>query len=332
MGRKVSIGVVGSGGGLGTIVAGGSGNTLTTAVTNQNLVIDPNGTGITQIIGATQLNAQSELRLADADSSNYIALKAAGTIASNYTLTWPAATAAANGYVLSTQTDGTLSWISLSSAGVAVTDPGSSATVHYPIFASNAGAIYTTGQVTAMNNRANLAFVPSTGELSSTAHLAANMYGSAANSGTLTLRGTTSATKATASVLMTDGVASSTTATGTLVVTGGVGVSGQITCTTISAGTVTETSSITLKENISPITNALGTVLSLVGVTYDRRDGSSKDEAGLIAEEVYKILPNLIQLDIDGNPHAIKYTKLTAYLIEAIKTLKDEIDSLKGNA
>ena len=42
MGRKVSIGVVGSGGGLGTIVAGGTGNTLTTAVTNQNLIIDPN--------------------------------------------------------------------------------------------------------------------------------------------------------------------------------------------------------------------------------------------------------------------------------------------------
>ena len=228
MGRKVSIGVVGSGGGLGTIVAGGTGNTLTTAVTNQNLVIDPNGTGITQIVGATQLNAQSELRLADADSSNYIALKAAGTIASNYTLTWPAATAAANGYVLATQTDGTLSWISLSSAGVAVTDPGSSATVHYPIFATNSGSVYTTGQVTAMNNRSNLAFVPSTGELTATAYLGANVYGSAANSGTLTLGGTTSATKATASVLMTDAVASSSTTTGTLVVTGGVGVSGKL--------------------------------------------------------------------------------------------------------
>jgi hypothetical protein len=237
-----------------------------------------------------------------------------------------------NGYVLSTNGSGTLSWLSLSSAGVAVTDAGSTATVHYPIFATNAGSIYTTGQVTAMNNRANLAFVPSTGELSSTAHLAANMYGSASNSGTLTLRGTTSATKATASILMTDGVASSSTSTGTLVVTGGIGASGQITCATISATTVTETSSITLKENVTPITNALGTVLSLVGVTYDRRDGTSKDEAGLIAEEVYKILPNLIQLDTEGNPHAIKYTKLTAYLIEAIKTLKDEIDCLKGNA
>ena len=332
MGRKVSIGVVGSGGGLGTIVASGTGNTLTTAVTNQNLIIDPNGTGITQIIGATQLNAQSELRLADADSSNYIAQKAAGTISANYTLTWPAATSAANGNVLASQTDGTLSWISLSSAGVAVTDPGSTATVHYPIFATNSGSIYTTGQVTGLNNRTNLAFVPSTGELTATALNAANHYGSTSNSGTITIRGTTSATKATASVLMTDGVASSTTGTGTLVVTGGVGVSGQITCGTLSATTLTETSSIVLKENVTPITNALGTVLSLVGVTYDRIDGTSNDEAGLIAEEVYKILPNLIQLDADGNPHAIKYTKLTAYLIEAIKTLKDEIDCLKGNA
>jgi hypothetical protein len=323
MGRKVSIGVVGSGGGLGTIVAGGTGNTLTTAVTNQNLIIDPNGTGITQIVGATQLNAQSELRLADADSSNYIALKAAGTIASNYTLTWPAATAAANGYVLSTQTDGTLSWISLSSAGVAVTDPGSSATVHYPIFATNSGSVYTTGQVTAMNNRSNLAFVPSTGILTATGYVGATHDGSTANSGTLTLRGTSSATKATASVLMSDGVASSTTATGTLVVTGGVGVSGQLT-----AATIVETSSIAFKENVNPIENALDLILQLVGVTYDRKD-HDRHEAGLIAEDVYKIVPNLVSLDENGNPYGIQYTKITAYLIESIKSLKQEINELK---
>jgi hypothetical protein len=323
MGRKVSIGVVGSGGGLGTIVAGGSGNTLTTAVTNQNLIIDPNGTGITQIIGAAQLNAQSELRLADADSSNYIAQKAAGTISANYTLTWPAATSAVNGNVLASQTDGTLSWISLSSAGVAVTDPGASATIHYPIFATNSGSIYTTGQVTGLNNKANLAFIPSTGELTATAYLGSNLYGSASNSGTLTLRGTTSGTKATASVLMTDGVASSTTATGTLVVTGGVGVSGQLTVTTL-----VETSSIVFKENIMPIENALNLILQLVGVTYDRKD-QVRNEAGLIAEEVYKVVPSLVSLDEAGNPYGIQYTKITAYLVECIKSLKQEINELK---
>ena len=324
MGRKVSIGVVGSGGGLGTIVAGGSGNTLTTAVTNQNLIIDPNGTGITQIIGATQLNAQSELRLADSDSSNYVSFRSAATVAANVTWTLPNADGT-NGYVLSTNGSGTLSWLSLSSAGVAVTDSGSTATVHYPIFATNSGSIYTTGQVTAMNNRANLAFVPSTGELSATAYLAANVYGSASNSGTLTIRGTTSATKATASVLMTDAVASSSTATGTLVVTGGVGVSGQLT-----AATLVETSSIAFKENINPIENALDLVLKLAGVTYDRKD-NNEHEAGLIAEDVYKIAPDLVSLDLNGNPYGIKYTKIGAYLIEAIKTIKADIDQLKGN-
>ena len=323
MGRKVSIGVVGSGGGLGTIVASGSGNTLTTAVTNQNLIIDPNGTGITQIVGATQLNAQAELRLADADSSNYIAQKAAGTIASNYTLTWPAAVTAVAGYALTSGTDGTLSWTSLASGGVAMTDPGASATVHYPVFLTNAGSI-STGQATGFNNRSNLSFVPSTGELTATALNAANHYGSVANSGTITIRGTTSATKATASVLMTDNVASSTTGTGTLVVTGGVGISGQLTATTL-----VETSSIVFKENINPIENALTAIMQLVGVTYDRKD-NKEHEAGLIAEDVYKIIPDLVSLDADSKPHGIKYSKLTAYLIEAVKSLKSEIDTLKG--
>ena len=322
MGRKVSIGIVGSGGGLGTIVASGTGNTLTTAVTNQNLIIDPNGTGITQIVGAAQLNAQSELRLADTDSSNYIAQKAAGTIAANYTLTWPAAVTSVAGYALTSGTDGTLSWTSLASGGVAISDPGSTATVHYPVFLTNAGSI-TSGQVTGFNNRSNLSFVPSTGELTATALNAANHYGSTANSGTITIRGTTSGTKATASVLMTDAVASTTTATGTLVVTGGVGVSGQLT-----AATIVETSSITFKENVLPIENALDLISQLVGVTYDRKD-HVRHEAGLIAEEVYKIVPTLVSLDENGNPYGIQYTKITAYLIESIKTLKNEIAKLK---
>lgn len=97
--------------------------------------------------------------------------------------------------------------------------------------------------------------------------------------------------------------------------------------TTVS---ITESSSIALKENVSPIENALDSIMQLVGVTYDRRDGSKQDEAGLIAEDVNKILPNLVTKDQDGNPDAIHYTKLTAYLIEAVKSLKAEINGLKG--
>jgi hypothetical protein len=108
------------------------------------------------------------------------------------------------------------------------------------------------------------------------------------------------------------------------VVTGGVGISGQMTATSI-----VETSSIVFKENVNPITNALDMVMQLAGVTYDRKD-NKEHEAGLIAEDVYKILPDLVSLDADGKPHGIKYTKLGAYLLESIKTLKEEINSLKN--
>lgn len=98
----------------------------------------------------------------------------------------------------------------------------------------------------------------------------------------------------------------------------------------LTAVSLVESSSIALKENVNPITNALGAVMQLVGVTYDRKDGSKKNEAGLIAEDVDKILPNLVSYDKNGNPSGINYTKLSAYLIEAVKTLKTEINELKG--
>jgi hypothetical protein len=119
--------------------------------------------------------------------------------------------------------------------------------------------------------------------------------------------------------------ASTTTTSGTLVVTGGVGISGQLTATTI-----VETSSIAFKENVNTIDNALEAIMQLVGVTYDRKD-NKEHEAGLIAEDVNKVLPDLVSKDANGDPHGIKYSKLTAYLIEAVKSLKQEIDQLKGN-
>ena len=93
---------------------------------------------------------------------------------------------------------------------------------------------------------------------------------------------------------------------------------------------LTESSSIALKQNVNPITDALDNVLKLVGVTYDRRDGTRDNEPGLIAEDVNKVIPNLVTKDAQGNPDGIHYSKLTAYLVEAIKALKAEIDDLKN--
>jgi hypothetical protein len=98
---------------------------------------------------------------------------------------------------------------------------------------------------------------------------------------------------------------------------------------TFTATAIVESSSISLKENINPIENALESIMQLSGVTYDRKD-TQVHEAGLIAEWVNEILPDLVTKDLAGNTIGIKYTKLTAYLIESIKTLKAEIDQLKG--
>ena len=99
---------------------------------------------------------------------------------------------------------------------------------------------------------------------------------------------------------------------------------------TLTAGTVTETSSLALKENFRPIENPLEKVMQLLGQIYDRKDGSSKDEAGLVAEDVYKIIPNLVKTDSNGNPESVFYSRLTVYLLESIKVLNDEIAELKG--
>jgi hypothetical protein len=96
----------------------------------------------------------------------------------------------------------------------------------------------------------------------------------------------------------------------------------------LTVTSLTESSSRALKMNINPIDNALDAVLQLKGVTYDRKDGTSQNEAGLIAEQVNKILPNLVTKDAKGKPTGIHYTKLTAYLIEAVKSLQLEINDL----
>ncbi|MDG0815091.1 tail fiber domain-containing protein [Bdellovibrio svalbardensis] len=57
-----------------------------------------------------QMSAQNQLRLADSDSSNYIALRSPATVAANVTLTMPA-TAGTNGQALTTDGSGTLSWV-----------------------------------------------------------------------------------------------------------------------------------------------------------------------------------------------------------------------------
>ena len=86
---------------------------------SSDLIFDSNGLSI---------GSQKQLRLLDTTGGEYIAFKAAGT-ASNQVLTWPAAYAGGNGYVLKSTTGGVLSWAALEAGGtswqaVITADPG----------------------------------------------------------------------------------------------------------------------------------------------------------------------------------------------------------------
>ena len=86
---------------------------------------------------------------------------------------------------------------------------------------------------------------------------------------------------------------------------------------------ITETSSIALKENIVPIENALDSVTALAGVSYNRI-ATGRRESGLIAEDVEKIVPELVSTT--GDYKSISYSRLTVYLIEAVKDLKTKLE------
>ena len=92
-------------------------------------------------------------------------------------------------------------------------------------------------------------------------------------------------------------------------------------------GVVTETSSIDYKENVKPL-EFNDAIYNVNAVRYDFKDGSQKDEVGVIAEELYKVLPDLVTTK-DGKPEAVKYTKMTMYLLEALKKQNQEIQLLK---
>ena len=113
----------------GTLPVGNGGTGVTTSTGTGNNVLSASPT----LTGDLTLNAQGDLRFADADSSNWVAFQAPATIASNVTWTLPAADGT-SAQVLSTNGTGTLSW---ASAGGGGGSPGGSTTqVQY----NNAGS------------------------------------------------------------------------------------------------------------------------------------------------------------------------------------------------
>jgi hypothetical protein len=96
----------------------------------------------------------------------------------------------------------------------------------------------------------------------------------------------------------------------------------------VEAGTFNATSDISLKENICTFENAMDVVASLRGVRFTWKKNGIKT-VGLIAQEVEKVLPELIGTNADTGLKSVSYANMVAVLIEAVKELKAEIEELK---
>jgi hypothetical protein len=160
--------------------------------------------------GIVRLQNQIGICFGDADSTNYIGIRAPTTVATNYTLTLPD-NDGDSGYVLSTDGSGVLSWIATGAAtSVSITDSNADDRTIYLAGATSAGSrtlyIDTTG----------LTYNSSTNLLANNGGL--NLGGNLNVAGTSTLTG-------------------NVTASGDLTVTGSLTVNG--TTTTVNSNTMT---------------------------------------------------------------------------------------------
>ena len=123
-------------------------------------------------------------------------------------------------------------------------------------------------------------------------------------------------------------------------INGSLYVNGEIRAT----GDVTAyyTSDASLKENIRLIDNPITLINQIHGYYFDwkedfieSRGGEDgffvrKQDVGVIAQEIEKILPQLVATKPNGHK-AIQYGKIIPLLIESVKYLASEVENLKNN-
>ena len=107
--------------------------------------------------------------------------------------------------------------------------------------------------------------------------------------------------------------------------TGNVTVKG-----TVKANGVTLTSDERLKKDITPLDEAMPLLEKLNGYQYHWKDASwdASLQTGLLAQEVEKVMPELVKTD-DKGLKSVNYIGLIPYMLEAFKGQQKEIEELK---
>ena len=129
-----------------------------------------------------------------------------------------------------------------------------------------------------------------------------------------------------------DGTTQSTSKTsGTVVIDGGVGIAKTL---NVGEDVVAYASSDErYKDLITPIQNPNEKIKLLSGNTFIWNDKhevfKGKKDIGVIAQEVEKVLPEIVETREDGYK-AVKYEKIVALLIESNKELIKRVEELES--
>jgi hypothetical protein len=121
--------------------------------------------------------------------------------------------------------------------------------------------------------------------------------------------------------------ADATSGTLSTVYTDSTGLTFNPSTSTLSAGVFTSLSDENQKTNIKPIQNALNIVENIKGVTFDWKE-SNLPSAGLLAQDVEKYLPQLIE-NVDDKK-TLNYNGVIGILVEAIKELNEKVKQLEN--
>lgn len=109
----------------------------------------------------------------------------------------------------------------------------------------------------------------------------------------------------------------------------GNGLSLSVYCSSLTAGSeITLQSDERIKEDIRTIEGATGIVEQLRGVSYVRKD-TGKLGIGVVAQEVEKVLPQLVATDANGIK-SVAYANMVGVLIQAVKELSARVEELEA--
>jgi hypothetical protein len=164
----------------------------------------------------------------------------------------------------------------------------------------------------------------------------------AASSGDLNVTGTVRGTTISASQTITGTNASfpGTVNSGPIIGSSTLNIAGVSTLATVNSGTIVSSGTITgtdviassdvrTKNNIVTIDSALDKVMRMRGVFFERNVEPGEKRVGVIAQEVEKILPEVVYTDENGLK-SVSYGSIIGLLIEAIKEQQEVIKKVQS--